>query len=618
MLRHILYRAALLTLLTAPLQASAALTIHPQMWWVGMQEATLQILLYGEEMIGSTLSIEGEGVRLKEVVTPPNPKYRLLYLDLRSAVPQELRIHVRRAGQPDKVLSYPLLERRHEEAKGQGFTTEDVLYLIMPDRFANGDPSNDVVPGMREARVDRKDDFARHGGDLAGVASHLDYLSDLGVTTLWLNPVQENDMSEGSYHGYAVTDYYRIDPRLGSNEDFKSLVTEAHRKGLKVVMDMIFNHCGSENPLFRDMPGEDWFHHGSHYVQTTFKTATQMDPHTPQSEREQALNGWFVETMPDFNQANPHVMTYLIQNSIFWVEYAGIDGVRQDTHPFADLEAMGKWCDAMLREYPDFNIVGETWFTRPSQIAFWQRGSRLARPLDSRLPTVMDFPLMLAAAKAFDEETTPWADGLFHLYECLGCDFVYEDMDHVMTFLDNHDTSRFCKDEADASNLARYRQGLTFLLTTRGIPQLYYGTEILMAADKSEGDGALRRDFPGGWQSDPVSTFDRKGLTPLQQSALDYTRRMLHWRRSSKVVTHGRLEQYSPKDGLYMYTRTLGEARVIVLLNGTSQDKRVLTTELPLPPSATKLREVSGEGHLLESEGALLLPAHDVVVIETT
>lgn len=445
----------LLLLLTCPLlRAESRLTIHPQQWWVGMKDPTLQILLYGDELVGATLTVEGDGVTLTETVTPPNPRYRLLYLDLSSAVPQDLRIRIRGAEGDERTISYPLLKRQRQETKAQGFSPEDVLYLIMPDRFANGDPTNDTIEGMRETRVDRSNGFARHGGDLKGLKQSLPYLSDLGVTALWLNPVQENDMSEGSYHGYAITDYYRIDPRLGSNEDFRNFVQAAHERGLKVIMDMVFNHSGSESPLFLDMPGEDWFHHGSQYHQTSFKTSTQMDPNAPKSEREEATDGWFVETMPDLNHSNPHVMTYLTQSSIYWIEYAGIDGIRQDTHPFGDLRAMGKWCDALLEEYPDFNIVGETWFKLPSQVAYWQRGSRLARPEDSRLPTVMDFPLMLATTRAFDEETTPWDGGLFHLYECLSADFVYEDRDRLLTFLDNHDTSRFCKDSTDAANLS--------------------------------------------------------------------------------------------------------------------------------------------------------------------
>lgn len=607
----------LLLLLTCPLlRAESRLTIHPQQWWVGMKDPTLQILLYGDELVGATLTVEGDGVTLTETVTPPNPRYRLLYLDLSSAVPQDLRIRIRGAEGDERTISYPLLKRQRQETKAQGFSPEDVLYLIMPDRFANGDPTNDTIEGMRETRVDRSNGFARHGGDLKGLKQSLPYLSDLGVTALWLNPVQENDMSEGSYHGYAITDYYRIDRRLGSNEDFRHFVQAAHERGLKVIMDMVFNHCGSESPLFRDMPGEDWFHHGSQYHQTSFKTSTQMDPNAPKSELEEATDGWFVETMPDLNHSNPHVMTYLTQSSIYWIEYAGIDGIRQDTHPFGDLRAMGKWCDALLEEYPDFNIVGETWFKLPSQVAYWQRGSRLARPEDSRLPTVMDFPLMLATTRAFDEETTPWDGGLFHLYECLSADFVYEDRDRLLTFLDNHDTSRFCKDSTDAANLSRYRQALAFLLTTRGIPQLYYGTEILMAADKSEGDGALRQDFPGGWAGDSTDVLRGKGLSPTQQEALAYTRRLLTWRRGNKTVTRGKLRHYSPRDGVYIYTRSLDGSYVVVLLNGTSEERHIALRALPLPEGVTIDREVISGRVFPRSETTLLLPPHDVMILE--
>lgn len=606
----------LLFLLLLPLSVEAGLTIHPDRWWVGMKDPTLQILLYGEELTDASVTIEGEGVRLKELVVPPNPRYRLLYLDLSEAKPQQLTIRITNPSGEEQRIAYPLLKRDKSETKGQGFGPSDLLYLLMPDRFANGDPTNDLIPGMREARVDRSDPFARHGGDLAGITAHLDYLADLGVTTLWLNPVQENDMPSGSYHGYAITDYYRIDPRLGTNEEFRQLVTEAHRRGLKVVMDMVFNHCGSENPLFTDMPGEDWFHHGNHYAQTSFKTSTQMDPNAPESERESALDGWFVETMPDFDQDNPHVCTYLSQSSLYWIEYAGIDGIRQDTYPFADREAMADWCDAVLREYPGFNIVGETWFTLPSQVAWWQRGSRLARPGDSRLPTVMDFPLMLAATKAFDEETSPWDGGLFHLYECLSADFVYEDRDSLLIFLDNHDTSRFCSDADDAANLPRFRQGLTFLLTTRGIPQIYYGAEIGMAADKSEGDGSLRKDLPGGWAGDQKSVFDKRGLTPTEREMLDFTRRMLRWRREEPLASSGTLRHYSPREGVYCYTRTLGERSLMVLLNGTSTTKEIPLGDLPIISNGTPLLEVISN-RTVASESRLALPPHDVLLLIT-
>ncbi|MDE6180317.1 MAG: alpha-amylase, partial [Phocaeicola sp.] len=409
-------------------------------------------------------------------------------MDLSEATPQTFHITLKQ-GKKQTVIPYEIKQRTTGSSEVKGFNSGDVLYLIMPDRFANGDPSNDIVPGMLEAKVDRNDPFARHGGDLAGITDHLDYLSNLGVTAIWLNPIQENDMKEGSYHGYAITDYYQVDRRLGSNEEFRELVEQAHGKGMKVVMDMIFNHCGSENYLFKDMPSKDWFNFKGSYTQTSYKTASVQDIHASAYERKIAVDGWFTESMPDLNQRNRHVARYLIQSSIWWIEYTGINGIRQDTHPYADFDMMSQWCKAVTDEYPEFNIVGETWLNSNVLVSFWQKDSKLAAPRNSNLRTVMDFPLMEQMNKAFDEETTDWHGGLYRLYDYLTQDLVYADPMNLLVFLDNHDTSRFCIKEEAGRKTDRYKQALVFLLTTRGIPQIYYGTEILMAADKANGDG---------------------------------------------------------------------------------------------------------------------------------
>ena len=354
----------------------------------------------------------------------------------------------------------------------------------MPDRFANGNPENDVVPGMRESKVDRADMYARHGGDLKGIKDHLDYFTDLGVTAIWLNPIQKNDMGGGSYHGYAITDYYEVDPRFGDNEEFRQLVRAAHEKGLKIVMDMIFNHCGSEHFFFKDKPSDNWFNFQDHFVQTGYQTMPQMDVHRSDYDKVKNVDGWFTRSMPDLNQRNRHVASYLIQNSIWWIEYAGINGIRQDTHPYADFDMMARWCRAVNAEYPDFNIVGETWVGSNVGVSFWQKDSKVAYPRNSCLPSVMDFPLMNIMSSAFG-----WNNGLASIYDYLSQDIVYADPMNLLVFLDNHDTSRFYK-VPPTGDLNRFKQALAFLLTVRGIPQIYYGTEILMAADKSEGDGA--------------------------------------------------------------------------------------------------------------------------------
>ena len=412
-------------------------------------------------------------------------------------------------------------------------------------------------------------------GDFKGIEQHLDYIADLGVTSVWLNPIQENDMQGGSYHGYAITDYYQADRRFGSNEEFRTLVEQAHSKGLKIVMDMIFNHCGSENYLFKDMPSKDWFNFKGNYVQTTFKTATQSDPYASDYEKKIAVDGWFTQSMPDFNQRNRHVATYLIQSSIWWIEYAGINGIRQDTHPYADFDMMARWCKAVNDEYPRFNIVGETWLGNNVLISYWQKNSPLAHPRNSYLPTVMDFPLMDHMNKAFDEETTDGYGGLSRLHEYLSQDIVFADPMHLLTFLDNHDTSRFYRSEADTKNLDRYKQALAFLLTTRGIPQIYYGTEILMAADKANGDGLLRCDFPGGWQNDTHNYFDAANRTALQNEAFSYLKKLLQWRKGNEVIAKGKLKHFSPRQGVYAYERKHGDQSVVVFLNGTDREQTI-------------------------------------------
>lgn len=473
--------------------------VAPTFWWADMKNPELQILLYGDNISSCDVSISSKDILLKDVVKQENPNYLILYMDLSEATPQTFHITLKQ-GKKQTVVPYEIKQRKADASNVEGFNSGDVLYLIMPDRFANGNPSNDVVPEMLETKVDRNDPFARHGGDLAGIENNLDYLSNLGVTAIWLNPIQENDMKEGSYHGYAITDYYQVDRRLGSNEEFCKLVEQAHSKGMKVVMDMIFNHCGSENYLFKDMPSKDWFNFKGNYTQTSYKTASVQDVHASDYERKIAVDGWFTESMPDLNQRNRHVARYLIQSSIWWIEYAGINGIRQDTHPYADFDMMSEWCKAVTDEYPDFNIVGETWLNSNVLVSFWQKDSRLAAPRNSNLRTVMDFPLMEQMNKAFDEETTDWNGGLYRLYDYLTQDLVYADPMNLLVFLDNHDTSRFYLNEEATQNIDRYKQALVFLLTTRGIPQIYYGTEILMAADKANGDGLLRCDFPGGWK----------------------------------------------------------------------------------------------------------------------
>lgn len=588
--------------------------IAPSFWWAGMKHSELQILLYGDDLASSDVTVSGEGVYLEEVVKQENPNYLLLYVDLSEAEAQTFHIQLKN-GKKQLQIPYELKARMRKGEDVKGFTSEDVLYLIMPDRFSNGNPENDVVKDMKETKLDRTDSFARHGGDLQGISNHLDYIADLGVTAIWLNPTQENDMEGGSYHGYAITDYYQVDRRFGSNEDFRDMVDKAHEKGLKVVMDMIFNHCGSENYLFKDKLSKEWFNFHSNYVQTSFKTASVMDIHASEYEKKIATDGWFTSVMPDFNQRNRHVARYLIQSSIWWIEYAGINGIRQDTHPYADFDFMSQWCKEVLEEYPHFNIVGETWLNSNVLVSYWQKDSKLAAPLNSNLPTVMDFPLQALMNQAFDEETGEWGGGLYKLYDYQTQDLVYANPMNLLTFLDNHDTSRFTRTDEMTQNLKRYKQALVFLLTTRGIPQIYYGTEILMTGDKGKGDGDLRKDFPGGWPGDVRNCFEASGRTSLENEAFEFTRRLLNWRKGNSVIGKGTLKHYSISQGVYVYQREFNGKSVVVVMNGTDSPKELNLTPYKEILPADNARDVL-TGKQVNLGGKLALEGRENLVLE--
>ena len=610
---QLLFFACLISSFSA--QAIQVDLVHPTFWWAGMNDKTLQVMLHGADLSGSVVSLSTERVKIDEVVQLSNPNYLLLYLNCEEAVPEEFTITLRK-GKEVKHIPYALKER-NAKVKAQGFDSSDVLYLIMPDRFANGDKSNDVVASLQDKRMDRSKPDARHGGDLVGITQHMDYLTDLGITAVWLNPVQENDMKETSYHGYAITDYYKVDERLGSNADFVELVDEAHQRGLKVVMDMIFNHCGSEHIFFKDKPTHDWFNFQDNFTQTSYKTIPQFDPYASDVDKDLAEKGWFVEVMPDLNQRNRHVAKYLTQNSIWWIEYAGIDGIRQDTHPYADFDFMANWCQDVRAEYADFTIVGETWLNSNVGISFWQENSPVAYPKNSHLPVAMDFPLMTIMNQVFDEETGDWSQGLSRIYEYLAEDVVYANPNNLLVFLDNHDTSRFNTNKEEAADFNRFRQAMAFLLTTRGIPQLYYGTEILMYADKKDGDGALRADFPGGWVEDSVDAFHAQGRTKEQNQAFSYLQKLLKWRKGSKAVTHGQFKHFAPRDQVYVYKRYTSDEQVLVFLNGSDREKEVdFSLYNTFFSDQDRVKDVLTGASIHLNQPSLSLPARGVLILE--
>ena len=582
-------------------KSPAVTKVEPPYWWTNMKTDTLQVMLTGPDIASTHASIDYKGVRLAEQVNLESPNYKLLYFVIGKDTPAGTMDIILSDGKKKIKVPYQLKERDKGMEKHGGFDARDVLYLLMPDRFAKGGETDGKSLNHNPA-VDRNNPNARHGGDLKGIEKHLDYLDSLGVTALWFCPVLENDMPGGSYHGYATTDYYSIDPRFGTNEEYSALVGKAHDKGLKVVMDMIFNHCGSAHPWLKDLPSSDWINHPEGDVMTNFRLTTVHDPYVSDYDLDHTVNGWFVRSMPDLNQRNPHLMKYLIQNSIWWIESAKIDGIRMDTYPYADADGMAQWNKAVLEEYPNFNIVGECWYTNEAGSAFWQKGNKL-KESDPELPTVMDFYFLQNGRKAFNSDTDPWG-GLNMVYDHLSHDFLYPDPQHVLTFLDNHDSDRFLLELPDT--LGSWKQAQAFLLTSRGIPQIYYGTEILMNGSKEGSDGYVRKDMPGGFPGDKTDAFTPEGRSPLQNEAWDFLSSLLQWRRgeANEVIAKGKLKHFMPLDGLYAYTRTLGDKSVTVLLNGKDEPLTVsmARTEETLPVGSSYKDIISGRTITIEKE----------------
>jgi len=548
--------------------------VEPLSWWVGMKNPNLQLLVYGDRIGGADVKTSYKGVSIAKVHRVENPNY--LFIDLtisKEAKPGKLDLVFTSEGKDIAIYPYELLPRAEGSADRKGFDSKDVVYLIMPDRFANGNPSIDEVEGYGD-KPDRNQQYGRHGGDIQGIIDHLDYFNDLGVTALWLTPVLENKQPEASYHGYAITDYYRVDPRHGSNELYRAMVEKAHRKGLKVIKDMVFNHCGHRHWWMNDLPMHDWINQWPEFTQSNFRTTTHSDPYASEADRKRMNKGWFVSTMPDLNQENPFMANYLIQNSIWWVEYANLDGIRMDTHPYADKHFMSRWAKEVLTEYPNFNIVAEAWLNDITWCSYWQKGANNRDGYDSNVPSIMDFPLMFTLRRAFDEEQT-WDTGLARLYDHLSKDFLYPNPNAILTFADNHDESRFF---LKTDSIGRYKMVMAFLLTTRGIPQIYYGTEILMTGLKSEGDGMLRLDFPGGWPDDKRNAFTREGRTRRENEAWDFLQTLLRYRKENKVLSEGKLRHFIPESNIYVYFRYNESKTVMVILN-SNFTPRVLKTQ---------------------------------------
>ena len=565
--------------------------IEPTDWYVGLKDASLQLMVYGKDIKTADVTTDYPGVKIDSLVRLDSPNYLLVYMNVKDAQPGTMTLLFQQGKQKKKV-NYTLKAREKKGEERYGFSNADVLYMLMPDRFASGRTDNDQIKGMRPYKNDRTQPSLRHGGDLEGLRQHLDYFKELGVTALWFTPVLENDSpdhgTQSTYHGYATTNYYRVDPRFGSNEEYRQLCDEAHAKGIKIVMDMIFNHSGYEHPWTLAMPSKDWLNTpewlspenqakavemktmdgaakvNDKYLQTSYKLTPVVDPYASKIDLHETVDGWFVPTMPDLNQRNPHVIKYLIQNSIWWIETVGIDGIRMDTYPYADRDAMAQWMKIIGEEYPNFNTVGETWVTEPAYTAAWQKDSKLSEK-NSYLPTVMDFAFYDRINQAKNEETDAWWNGFNRIYNNFVYDYLYPNPSNVMAFLENHDTDRFLGEGKDTVAL---KQALALLLTVNRTPQLYYGTEVLMNGTKHITDGNVRKDFPGGFPGDTKNCFTREGRTQAENAMFDWLSRLLHWRQGNDVIIKGKQTQFIPFNGIYVIARQYQGKTVLTILNG--------------------------------------------------
>lgn len=570
-----IFQALLILALPALQPATAQVIEHvdPPSWFTGMKEDIVQLMVYGKEIGSYDVRTDYPGAAVKTTVRTENPNYLFVNLEITDrAVPGTVTLTFTR-GKQKLTHSYPLLARPAGPAKG--FNTSDVIYLLMPDRFANGDTTNDNVAGMTE-QLNRSNPGGRHGGDMKGITDHLDYLHLLGVTGIWLNPFLENNQHRSSYHGYSTTDFYKSDPRYGSNEEFKNLVAEAHKRGMKVVMDMIFNHIGSFHWWMKDLPSNDWIHKFDEFTRTNYRASTYMDPYASETDRMLMETGWFDVTMPDLNQRNPLLETYLIQTSLWWIAFSDLDGIRMDTYPYPQPDMMSRWAKRVEDEFPGFFIVGEVWYDDPSHTSYWALNKENPDGYRSNLPSLTDLPLCFATHMAFEGKLNP-TDGLSKLYNILSQDFLYPEPFRNVIFLDNHDMTRFFTQTGSSPDI--YKLGLAFIMTTRGIPQLYYGSEIIMEGDKNKGDGWLRADFPGGWPGDEKNAFTGSGLTEQEKDALEFTKLILNWRKTKEVIHTGRLKHYIPSDGVYVYFRYDNDESVMVVINNNEKESRTILGE---------------------------------------
>jgi len=553
--------------------------IEPPNWWIGFQNENLQLLVKHDNIGDYTPSISYKGVTIEKVSKGDNSN-NYLFLDLKvskRAKSGQFNIVFKNKNGDELIDIFELKDRENSANDFVGFDSSDAIYLITPDRFANGDTSNDIVNGLKQTTIDRTHGYARHGGDLRGIINNIDYIHDLGYTAVWPTPVLINDMPEGSYHGYAITDYHKVDPRFGTLEDYKELSNKLRGKGMLLIMDQVANHCGLEHWWMKDLPFKDWVNNQENYEKnidnwnwevtqfSNHRRTTNQDLYASNIDRKGNTDGWFVEAMPDLNQRNPFMANYIIQNSIWWIETLRLGGIRQDTYPYPDKNFMSNWAGAIMEEYPNFSIVGEEWSYNPLLVAYWQTGNNNKDGYESNLKSTMDFPMAKAIKEGIDEEES-WDKGLVKMYEGLANDFNYAKPSDIMIFMGNHDKSRVFTEFAE--DPLKTKMALSYMLMLPRIPQIYYGTEILMDDTANPGDhGLIRTDFPGGWEGDAINAFTGEGLSAMQKDMQAYLKKLLNYRKHSKAIHDGQTLHFAPLDGIYVLTRILDDETVVLILN---------------------------------------------------
>ena len=566
----------LLLLFTSSQLFSQIDKVEPPFWYAGMHNPELQIMFYGKNIADNSVSVSNNIV-IKNIQKTENPNYIFVTIDTKNVNPQDIVFSFSKNKKVSFTKNYSLKQRRPNSALRKSYDASDMIYLIMSDRFANGNPNNDSDASVTE-KGDRNNPGGRHGGDIEGIIKNLDYIKELGATAIWPTPLCEDNDKRYSYHTYGQSDVYKIDPRFGTNDDYLRLSSELHKRDMNLIMDYVTNHWGAEHWMVKDLPTYDWLHQFPGYAQTNYRMTTQFDTNASDIDSKMCMDGWFVKSMPDLNQSNPLMLTYLIQNAIWWIEYADLDGFRVDTFSYNDKVGIAKWTKSITDEYPYFNIVGEVWMQNQAHMAYWQKDSKIGaiENFNSNLPSVMDFTLLNALTTVLNEDKAAWNKGMINVYENFTNDFLYPNINNIMTFVENHDTNRF--NTVYKNDFKKYQIAMAMLATVRGIPQLYYGSEIGMDGDKDKkGDADIRKDFPGGWEGDSNNAFSQSGRTVEQQKYFDFTSKLFQWRKTNEAVHFGKMKHYIPENNVYVYFRYTDKKSVMVIVNNNIESQTIKT-----------------------------------------